>query len=205
MRPGTEYHLPGGRGKPELSVGWDRWSDQTFTTPLVLGGAESSSEVTDKGAVLSAQVDAGGVPTTYYFQYGPTAAYGSRTAGATLSGNEAVGVTARVAGLAPDSEYHFRIVTESENGVSEVGADTVFRTLPVGIQGLPDGRVYEMVTSPENEGCEVYVPYAVESAGGSGYSDGTFVPGFAEWGSSCLSGRCDSSWRWRWGGWRWNG
>jgi hypothetical protein len=163
LRPSTEYHYRVVVENLSSPLGGTVGVGQTFTTPAVLGSEESSSEVTDKGAVLGAQVDAGGVLTTYYFQYGPSAAYGSRTAGETLSGSESVGVTTRLAGLAPNSEYHFRIVTESENGVNEVGADTVFRTLPAGMQGLPDGRVYEMVTSPENEGSEVYVPRAVGS------------------------------------------
>ena len=81
LRPGTEYHFRVVVENLSSPLGGTVGPDQTFTTPLVIGGEESFSEVTEKGAALSAPVDAGGVPTTYYFQYGPSAAYGSRTPG----------------------------------------------------------------------------------------------------------------------------
>jgi hypothetical protein len=145
---------------PSSPTGGTDGVDQTFTTPLVIEGGASFSGVSDRGAVVSAPVDAGGVPTTFYVEYGPTVAYGSRTPGVVLSGSEQVGASARLGGLTPGSEYHFRVVTESENGVHEESADGVFRTLAAGIQGLPDGRVFEMVTPVENQDADVYAPYA---------------------------------------------
>ena len=38
------------------------------------------------------------------------------------------------------------------------GTFTTSETSVAGNQGLPDNRVYEMVTPPENENADVYVP-----------------------------------------------
>jgi hypothetical protein len=171
LRPGTEYHFRVVVENLSSPLGGTDGADQSFTTPLVLGGAESLSRVSDTGATLSAPVDPGGVATTYYFEYGPTAGYGSRTPGVISYADEQVVVTARLTGLIPASEYHFRIVTESEGGVREEGSDIVFRTLPVGVVGLPDRRGFEMVTPVDNEGANVYVP-EVEGTGAN-ESNGT--------------------------------
>jgi hypothetical protein len=159
LRPSTEYHFRVVVENASSPAGGTVGVDQTFTTPAVLGG-ESFSGVEAKTATVSAQVDAGGVPTVFYVEYGPTAAYGSRTVGQTLSAGEPASATADLLGLTPESEYHFRVVTESENGDREEGADTTFRTLPAGIQGLPDGRAFEMVTPVENQNANVYAPFA---------------------------------------------
>jgi hypothetical protein len=168
LKPGTEYHfrvVVGNASSPAL-LGTDG-PDQTFTTPLVIQGGGSFSEVSDRTAVVSAPVDAGGVPTTFYVEYGPTVAYGSRTPGVVFSGSEQVTASARLGGLMPGSEYHFRVVSESEGGVREESADGMFRTLAASVQGLPDGRVFEMVTPVENQDAEVYAPFAFR--GGSFY------------------------------------
>jgi hypothetical protein len=166
LRPGVEYHFRVVVENLSSPLGGTDGADQTFTTPPVLGGGASFSGVSDTSATLSAPVDPDGVATTYYFEYGPTAAYGSRTPGVTSYADEQVTVTAQLSGLQPADEYHFRVVTESEGGVREEGADMVFRTLPVGITGLPDGRVFEMVTPVDNEGANVYVPRLVGYGGG---------------------------------------
>jgi hypothetical protein len=160
LRPGTEYHFRVVVENASSPVGGTDGADQTFTTPLVIEGGASFSAVSDRGAVVSAPVDAGGVPTTFYVEYGPTVGYGSRTPGVVLSGGEQVNASARLGGLAPGSEYHFRVVSESEGGVREESGDGVFRTLAAGVQGLPDGRVFEMVTPVENQDAEAYAPYA---------------------------------------------
>jgi hypothetical protein len=49
------------------------------------------------------------------------------------------------------------------NGDGEgLGSDISFSTMQVGINGLPDGRVYEMVTPPDKEDAEVYAPESVD-------------------------------------------
>ena len=170
LRPGVEYHFRVVVENASSPLGGTVGVDQTFTTPPVIApGSEAFSEVGPTYATVSAQVDAGGVPTTYFVQYGASAVYGLRTAGLSTSAGGPVGVSVQLTGLSPEGEYHFRVMTESANGVREVGPDMVFRALAVGIQGLPDGRVFEMVTPPDNQDANVRPPLA-------------FNPGFYEAG-----------------------
>ena len=104
---------------------------------------------------MSAQIDPNGIPTSYYFEYGPSATYGSKTSEASAgSGTEPVTVSAQLAGLEPAEQYHFRVVAVNEAG-SEPGAEATFATY-ASVPGLPDGRAYEMVTPVENHDAEVY-------------------------------------------------
>jgi hypothetical protein len=114
------------------------------------------SEVGAAKATVNAQVDPHGLATMYRFQYGTNEAYGSETAETEVSGEEPVAVSAKLTGLAPGSEYHVRILATSTAGSEQ--AVLVFHTLPVGIQGLPDKRVFEMVTPVENQNASVYAP-----------------------------------------------
>ena len=117
-------------------------------------------------ATLNAQIDPNGVATSYYWEYGPSEAYGSRTPAVSLGeGESASPAPAHLEGLAANSEYHFRVVAVSEAG-TEHGADTTFRTLPVSPLGLPDGRVYERVSSfgsAQNGTAQVYTPECTAS------------------------------------------
>jgi hypothetical protein len=120
-------------------------------------GGESFANVGSSSATLHAQVFPGGAPMSYFFEYGPTEAYGSRTplesAGA---GATPVSVLANIEGLQPDTTYHFRIVLDNIRGEAN-GDDTTFSTLPLPISGLPDGRGYELV-SPLSSGHATVVP-----------------------------------------------
>ncbi len=120
--------------------------------------AESFSDVGSSSVTLNAQIDPNGEPTGYYYEYGSSAAYGSRTPEVFLGeGEGALPAPSHVEGLVASEEYHFRVVTVSEAG-TERGADTPFRTLSVGLLGLPDGRVYERVTPTDERGFSVYTP-----------------------------------------------
>jgi hypothetical protein len=113
---------------------------------------ESFSNVGSASATLHAKVDPGGALTSYYFQYGPTTAYGYTTpvesAGAA---SEPVSVLANIEDLTPNTEYHFRVVASNARATNPVpGADDLFSTFPVGLLGLPDERGYELVSSLNN-------------------------------------------------------
>jgi hypothetical protein len=67
--------------------------------------------------------------TTYHFDWGLTASYGSSTAETVAgSGAPALAVKAILTGLAPATTYHYRIAATSPGGTT-VGADQAFTTL----------------------------------------------------------------------------
>jgi hypothetical protein len=140
-------------------TGTDSENNSFTTLEHVLVG-DSFSGVGPVGATVKAQLNVYDNPTTYYVQYGPTLAYGSSTAPATLDGGESVETSIELSGLEPSSEYHFRVVAES-GGVREESADAAFKTLPESINGLPDDRAAERVSPLEDYDANVYVPEGV--------------------------------------------
>jgi phosphodiesterase/alkaline phosphatase D-like protein len=117
---------PGGTSKDTLG--------QTFTTlpnpPAVVTGEALS--VTQTSASVDATVDEnGGRASVCQFEYGPTTSYGSIVP-CTPSpevGTEPMAVRAVLAGLAPNTTYHVRIVATNPGGTS-TGEDQTFTTLP---------------------------------------------------------------------------
>jgi hypothetical protein len=115
---------------------------------------ESLVKIGSAGATLSAQINPGSAEASYSVQYGTTGAYGSETAPVTISPVTQT-VSAALANLQSDTEYHARFVAVNEQG-SEHGVGLTFTTYPSGVSsGLPDGRVWELVTPAENENAEV--------------------------------------------------
>jgi hypothetical protein len=136
------------------------WSAQAAAAGAPTVEGESFADVGSGSAALSAQVDPQGSPTVYYFEYGTSEAYGSKTSEVSIGAQEsALSTPAQLNGLVPQTEYHFRVVAVSAAGVTH-GADVMFKTLVLGILGLPDGRVFERVTPPNDENADVYTPAA---------------------------------------------
>jgi hypothetical protein len=124
----------------------------TFTTPK-LAPAISGERVTSVGsneAAVEAQIVPGAPPTKYHVEYGTSTAYGTSTTAVSLgTGGSAVRVIVRLAPLLSHTEYHFRFVAENEAGERD-GADQTFTTansVSGSTSGLPDNRVYELVSS----------------------------------------------------------
>jgi hypothetical protein len=134
LQPGTTYHY---RIVAISSGGTTAGSDGTFTTtgtapvnspftPVVTTGA--STGVNPSGAGLSGTVNPESLPTTYYFQFGSSTAYGFQTAPQTLTAGTTVqNVTAVLTGLASSSTYHYRLVATNADGTT-VGSDASFTT-----------------------------------------------------------------------------
>jgi len=94
--------------------------------PLVSTG--SSSHVSPPTAVLQGTVNPRTLSTTYYFQYGPTSAYGSQTVVATLAaGTAKIKVEKTVIGV--QAGYHYRLVASNSSGTSD-GHDRVVSSSP---------------------------------------------------------------------------
>ena len=79
-------------------------------------------------ATLTGTVNPHGQDTSYFFQYGPTRAYGSQTAIADAgAGTSTVHVSLAVGGLQPLTRYHFRLIAVNASGAS-TGSDASFTT-----------------------------------------------------------------------------
>jgi hypothetical protein len=147
--------------------------DQQFTTggPGVHG--ESASSVTSSSVTLNAEIDPDNAPTSYYFQYGTSTAYGESVplapGVAFGSGKGDVGVSVHLQGLAAGMVYHYRVVAVGESGgevVTVAGSDKTFTTQAVGsLFTLPDGRAWELVTPPDKQGA------GIVTIGGDEYGD----------------------------------
>lgn len=128
-------------------------------------------------ATLGGQVNPGGLQTIYFFEYGATANYGSRTAPKTLpAGGGPASVKANIEGLSPGGIYHFKLVASNSLGSSE-SIDQTFTTQTPGAgsdncpnaaireqQGssyLPECRAYELVTPVDKVAGAVAFPAGV--------------------------------------------
>ncbi|HEX7310380.1 MAG TPA: hypothetical protein VF232_04310 [Gaiellaceae bacterium] len=127
LAPGTTYHY---RVVATNSTGTSRGADGIFATPAAPGvvtGAATS--VTPTSATLSGTVDPNSRPTTWFFEYGTSTSYGSKTPEKSAgSGTSAGSVSAGLSGLARGKLYHFRLVATSDAGLSR-GADRTFSTI----------------------------------------------------------------------------
>jgi hypothetical protein len=101
--------------------------------PVVSTGG--TTNVTPTTVTLNGSVNPKGGATTYFFQYGTTSIYGATTPATSAGrGNRRVRALANVAGLAPFTRYHYRIVAQKGNRLVK-GRDRTFRTLrqPLGV------------------------------------------------------------------------
>ena len=94
--------------------------------PVVITNA--ATLIASFSGTLNGLVNPHGLSTTVYFQYGPTASYGSTTSAQTKSGNTYQSVSVNVTGLAASATYHFRIVANNSSG-TRYGSDGTFTTL----------------------------------------------------------------------------
>jgi hypothetical protein len=85
-------------------------------------------------ARLTGAVDPNGEATTYQFQYGTTSAYGAVTPEQSVGGDGRKTVTADISGLAPATQYHYRLIARNSKGLVK-GADRSLKTLaqPLGV------------------------------------------------------------------------
>jgi phosphodiesterase/alkaline phosphatase D-like protein len=121
LASGSIYHY---RLVAANSGGTTNGTDQTLTagttvttTPTVSTGG--ANNITTTGAQVNGSVNPNGFSTTYHFDYGLTATYGSSTQPASAgSGTSAVSVTASLSGLASGSIYHYRLVAANSGGTT---------------------------------------------------------------------------------------
>jgi hypothetical protein len=162
LAAGTTYH---DRLVAENSSGHNSGEDVPFTTggPAVSGTAISAAEET--GVTLEGAVDPRGSSTTYRFEYLTQAAFeaGGWTGATQLpadgeslgEGEAVIPVSQRLEGLAPGTEYRFRIVAVGTGGAhpgTSEGPGVTFSTYGIPLVGLPDGRAYEQSSPTDKNG-----------------------------------------------------
>ncbi len=138
LRPGQTYHF---RLVASNSLGTSRGADASFVTtgaPSAATGPLEFATLSLTSVRVHGTLNPRGLTTTWWFEYGRSAAYGFRTSGTTASGTADINVSAGLAGLAPGVRWHYRLVAQSAAGAS-VGADASFATPPQPRD--PSGRV----------------------------------------------------------------
>ena len=160
-----------------------RGADLTLAVPGAPAVLAQSAGFTTTEANLRATIDPSNDVTTYRFEYGPTAAYGSVTGTHTIpAGGSPVAVSVHLTGLVPATEYHFHVI--AANSVTEAsGEDQTFTTRALAppdtcanaatraLQSaslLPDCRAYELVSPSEKNGADVNRNDSVQAAFGGG-------------------------------------
>jgi phosphodiesterase/alkaline phosphatase D-like protein len=126
LNPGATYHY---RIVATNGSGTSHGDDAVFTTlvpPDVTTGAATG--ITTTSVTLNGTVDPNGRSTTYYFEFGTSTSYGTKTTthsagSATSPQNESAGI----GGLKTGTTYHFRIVAMSDAGTA-TGKDATFTT-----------------------------------------------------------------------------
>ncbi|MDQ6834730.1 MAG: fibronectin type III domain-containing protein [Actinomycetota bacterium] len=131
LTPGTTYHY---RVFAENRSGGAYGRDRTFKTAgfppaTVVTGAPSSVRKTIVS--LTGSVNPQGTSTKWVVQYGLSTGYGLETFAQTLTpGTTPQPVSATIAGLAPATLFHYRIVAFHPHSTS-YGADATFFTEPI--------------------------------------------------------------------------
>ena len=144
----------------------------TASQPTVT--TNTASGVTTGGATLNGTVDPNGVDTSYYFQYGVTAVFGSSTfptdAG---SGFAAVSVSTEIDGLGSARTYYYRLVAKNSLGTSYGSVET-FTTggPPTATTGSGSGATTTTSTlsgtvNPEGVDTTYYFQYGTTASLGS--------------------------------------
>jgi len=105
------------------------------TCPLPAAQTGDATSVTPTAATLDGTVNPNGDGTSYEFDYGASALYGTSTARQPLAaGGSSVPVSAAIGDLVPNVTYHYRVAAFVDGGVYD-GGDRTFTTPP-----LPPGN-----------------------------------------------------------------
>jgi hypothetical protein len=165
LRPNTTYSVHLHAANNDFSVDS---STGTFTTGAVAPDVQVGG-VTDRtasAAVLNGRVNPYGAQTTYRFEYGETAAYGSTVpvGDEDVAGDGYVfrAASHQIADLKPQTVYHYRLVASNASG-SSATPDATFTTRPL----TEPVRAYEQVT-PVDKGGAVLNTYAYYHARADG-------------------------------------
>ncbi|MBI5104603.1 MAG: hypothetical protein HZB46_06390, partial [Solirubrobacterales bacterium] len=132
LLPNRTYHF---RVVATSSGGTTAGEDRTFTTTALAPGAATggATGITGEAASIAGTTNPRGSTTLYRFEWGTTAAYDRVAPALDLSAGDGHGdqqVSQDLAGLQPNTTYHYRLVAASDAGTT-AGADQSFTTAAV--------------------------------------------------------------------------
>jgi trimeric autotransporter adhesin len=172
LQAGKNYHY---RCVGTSEAGTARGSDATFFTAAGPTAATSAAgSIGSTTATLHGKVNPKGRTTTYFFEYGTSTSYGSKTAASSAgSGTGDVSVSKAISGLKAGATYHARLVATSDAG-SASGADVSFTTqgVPVVVTGAASGAGPTQATvsgsvNPSGRATSWFVEYGTTTGYGS--------------------------------------
>jgi hypothetical protein len=143
----------------------------TLTAEKPIVEAQSVTGVTENDAKLEAKVNPNYQTTTYTFEYATEPALLGTPSATTVPGSppapalpavfgaQTAGPTDLANALAPGTTYTYRVLATNATGTTP-GPNSTFTTTPKAPAGLPDGRVYELVSPVASN---VFVPQSGSS------------------------------------------
>jgi hypothetical protein len=132
LEPSQEYEVRlsagNAQGKNYRYQKFTTLGPPTVSVPELVARATTKTAATLHGQIVSSN----GFDTTYYFEYGPTTAYGTSVPvpSVDIGTVKGIPVEATVTGLTPGTEYHARLVATNSAGTT-YSEDRAFRTVPV--------------------------------------------------------------------------
>ncbi len=143
LAAGTPYHY---RLVAISADGTTAGADAAFTTtgdaaspggPLPPISRTMAVAITPSSVQLDGAINPPAKSTTWWFEYGPSAAYGSESIRQSMSGLGARPVNVRLAGLASSTTFHYRLELQTATGLY-VGPDETFATKAI-VRARPEG------------------------------------------------------------------
>lgn len=128
LAAGTTYHY---RIVASNASGTSFGADQSFETvsPPAVATLTPQSVAPTSGTLMGT-LNPGGLGATWYFEYGTTTNYGSKTPSESVGASTStLNVSAPLTGLSAGTSYHYRLVATSSAGTSR-SADAIFVTSP---------------------------------------------------------------------------
>jgi DNA-binding beta-propeller fold protein YncE len=180
LKAGTTYHFRIVAAKGSYTVPGDDKEFSTLKAPKAT--TEAASEVTATTAKLNGTVNPEGSSTSYYFEWGKTTSYGSKTSEVSAgSGTSAVTASASLNGLEASQAYHFRLVAKGATTVE--GADKEFTALKKAPKATTEAATEVKATSaklngtvnPEGVATSYYFEYDTSEYKGEA-THGTKIP-----------------------------